>query len=67
MDPAYKQTSVNVREVLGKKAEKTDEELKREQQQREQDEREKELRVMRAYERRSRELQIASFRMKSNY
>jgi phage head maturation protease len=67
MDPAYKQTSVNVREVLGKKTEKTDEELKREQQQREQDEREKELRVMRAYERRSRELQIASFRMKSNY
>jgi HK97 family phage prohead protease len=67
MDPAYTQTSVNVREVLGKKTEKTDEELKREQQQREQDEREKELRVMRAYERRSRELQIASFRMKSNY
>ena len=67
MDPAYKQTSVNVREVLGKKTEKTDEELKREQQQREQDEREKELRAMRAHERRSRELQIASFRMKSNY
>ena len=67
MDPAYTQTSVNVREVLGKKTEKTDEELKREQQQREQDEREKELRAMRAHERRSRELQIASFRMKSNY
>jgi HK97 family phage prohead protease len=67
MDPAYKQTSVNVREMCGKQPDKTDEELKREQQQREQDEREKELRVMRAYERRSRELQIASFRMKSNY
>jgi hypothetical protein len=72
MDPAYRQTSVNVRELVRVNSEKTEEELRREQQQREQqqreqDEREKELRVMRAYERRSRELQIASFRMKSNY
>lgn len=72
MDPAYTQTSVNVRELVRVNSEKTEEELKREQeqreqQQREQDEREKELRAMRAHERRSRELQIASFRMKSNY
>ncbi len=61
MDPAYLQTSVNVRELKG---EKSEEELKREQaeqeqQQREAEEREKEERAQRAYERRKRELEIA--------
>lgn len=60
MDPAYTQTSVNVREL------KTEEEIQREkaeqeQQQREQAEREAEQRALRAYERRQRALMIESF------
>ena len=65
MDPAYLQTSVNVRELKG---EKSEEELKREQaeqehQQREAEEREKEERAQRAYERRKRELEITKMRL----
>ena len=67
MDPAYTQTSVNVRELIKAQPQKTEEELQRErelqeQQQREQAEREAEQRALRAYERRQRALHIESFR-----
>lgn len=63
MDPAYQQTSVNVRELTGKEPEETDEQ-KREREQREQNEkREAEERAQRAYERRNRELQMQSMRL----
>jgi HK97 family phage prohead protease len=66
MDPAYTQTSVNVRELIKAQPQKTEEELQREreeqeQQQREQAEREAEQRALRAYERRQRALHIESF------
>ena len=59
MDPAYRQTTVNVRELLGKKSE---EELKRDQEEREQAEREQ--RAIAAYERRKRELELAQFNIR---
>lgn len=66
MDPAYRQTSVNVRELIKAQPQKTEEEIQREkaeqeQQQREQAEREAEQRALRAYERRQRALMIESF------
>ena len=66
MDPAYTQTSVNVRELIKSQPQKTEEEIQREkaeqeQQQREQAEREAEQRALRAYERRQRALHIESF------
>ena len=66
MDPAYTQTSVNVRELIKAQPQKTEEEIQREkaeqeQQQREQAEREAEQRALRAYERRQRALMIESF------
>ena len=66
MDPAYTQTSVNVRELIKAQPQKTEEEIQREkaeqeQQQREQAEREAEQRALRAYERRQRALLIESF------
>ena len=66
MDPAYTQTSVNVRELINSQPQKTEEEIQREkaeqeQQQREQAEREAEQRALRAYERRQRALMIESF------
>lgn len=65
MDPAYTQTSVNVRELIKSQPQKTEEEIQREkaeqQQQREQAEREAEQRALRAYERRQRALMIESF------
>lgn len=66
MDPAYTQTSVNVRELIKEQPQKTEEEIQREkaeqeQQQREQAEREAEQRALRAYERRQRALMIESF------
>ena len=66
MDPAYTQTSVNVRELIKAQPQKTEEEIQREkaeqeQQQREQEEREAEQRALRAYERRQRALHIESF------
>lgn len=64
MDPAYTQTSVNVREVIGKEPQKTEEELKREREQQEQQQRENEQRAIAAHARRERELQLANMRMK---
>ena len=66
MDPAYTQTSVNVRELIKAQPQKTEEEIQREkaeqeQQQREQAEREAEQRALRSYERRQRALMIESF------
>lgn len=66
MDPAYTQTSVNVRELIKAQPQKTEEEIQRnqaeqEQQQREQAERDAEQRALRAYERRQRALMIESF------
>jgi HK97 family phage prohead protease len=66
MDPAYTQTSVNVRELINGQPQKTEEEIQREkaeqeQQQREQAERDAEQRALRAYERRQRALMIESF------
>jgi HK97 family phage prohead protease len=66
MDPAYRQTSVNVRELINGQPQKTEEEIQREkaeqeQQQREQAERDAEQRALRAYERRQRALMIESF------
>jgi HK97 family phage prohead protease len=66
MDPAYTQTSVNVRELIKGQPQKTEEEIQREkaeqeQQQREQAERDAEQHALRAYERRQRALMIESF------
>ena len=61
MDPAYTQTSVNVRELKGQKPE-DDQEQQRQQQ--EQQQREAEERAQRAYERRQREIQIQSMRIR---
>jgi HK97 family phage prohead protease len=66
MDPAYTQTSVNVRELIKAQPQKTEEEIQREkaeqeQQQREQAERDAEQHALRAYERRQRALMIESF------
>jgi hypothetical protein len=66
MDPAYTQTSVNVRELIKSQPQKTEEEIQREkaeqeQQQREQAERDAEQHALRAYERRQRALMIESF------
>ena len=83
MDPAYAQTSVNVREVKEAAAEdeekracggdeKRDDDKKKDDTKKSDDpddmeEMERELRAMRAYHRRQRQLQIAQFRMKNNY
>ena len=58
MDPAYTQTSVNVRELKGEKSEDEKQRELAEQQQREQEER-----AQHAYERRKRELQMQSMRL----
>jgi HK97 family phage prohead protease len=72
MDPAYTQTSVNVREMIGRKIEgqETDEE-KREREEREaqelreQEEREREQRAIAAHARRKREIEM--FDIENNY
>ena len=66
MDPAYRQTSVNVRELKGKDGSHETDEQKREreaqeQAQREQEQREKEQRALNAAARRQREIELANF------
>ena len=66
MDPAYRQTSVNVRELKGEDGSHETDEQKREreaqeQAQREQEQREKEQRALNAAARRQREIELANF------
>jgi HK97 family phage prohead protease len=66
MDPAYRQTSVNVRELKGGGGSHETDEQKREreakeQAQREQEQREKEQRALNAAARRQREIELANF------
>jgi HK97 family phage prohead protease len=66
MDPAYRQTSVNVRELKGEDGSHETDEQKREreaqeQAQREQEQREKEQRALNAAARSQREIELANF------
>jgi HK97 family phage prohead protease len=66
MDPAYRQTSVNVRELKGEDGSHETDEQKREreaqeQAQREQEQRDKEQRALNAAARRQREIELANF------